>query len=190
MDSKKWFFSIEGSFIYDIDRYMQILQLALLGGAAGVISGLLGIGGAVIIIPALVYFFGYSQLTAQGTSLAMLLPPIGLLAAWRYWHAGNVDVKAAVVLAASFFIFSLLGAQFAVQIPQAIMKRIFAISLVAIGIFMFFEGEGGRGQVLRFSFWTSTTSLSHKGSSFAQFPHTQREMFEECIFPNVSDSLL
>lgn len=110
-----------------------------MGAVAGVISGLLGIGGAVIIIPALVYFFGYNQLTAQGTSLAMLLPPIGLLAAWRYWHAGHVDVRAAVVLAAAFFIFSLLGAQLAVHIPQAMMKRIFAVSLILIGILMFFE---------------------------------------------------
>lgn len=120
---------------------MQIASLALLGAVVGIISGFLGIGGAVIIIPALVYFFGFNQLTAQGTSLAMLLPPIGLLAAWRYWHAGHVNIKAAVILAVSFFIFSLLGAQFAVQIPQLLMKRLFAVSLMAIGILMFFESK-------------------------------------------------
>lgn len=120
---------------------MQIALLAALGGAAGLISGFLGIGGAIIVIPALVYVFGFNQLTAQGTSLAMLLPPIGLLAAWRYWTTGHVDPKAAIVLAVSFFVFSLFGAHFAVQLPQLLMKRLFALALVATGIFMFFEGR-------------------------------------------------
>lgn len=120
---------------------MHFVFIGLLGATAGVLSGLLGIGGAVIVIPALVYFFGFSQQGAQGTSLAMLLPPIGLLAAWRYYSAGNVNVTAAVILAASFFLFAALGAHFAVQIPQAVMKRIFGGALVAIGIFMFVTGK-------------------------------------------------
>lgn len=118
---------------------MQILFLALLGGAAGIVSGFLGIGGAVIIIPALVYFLKFPQTTAQGTSLAMLLPPIGFLAAWRYWKAGSVNVEAAVVLAISFFVFSFIGAQFAVGISNVLMKKIFAAFLICIGIFMLFE---------------------------------------------------
>lgn len=115
---------------------MQLVFLGLLGAAAGIISGLFGIGGAIIVIPVLVYLFGFNQQTAQGTSLAMLLPPIGLLAAWRYWQAGNVNITAAIVLAVTFFLFAALGAHFAVQIPQLFMKRLFGGALVAIGILM------------------------------------------------------
>lgn len=115
---------------------MQYMFLGILGAVAGIASGLLGIGGAVIVIPALVFLFGFNQQTAQGTSLAMLLPPIGLLATWRYWQAGHVNLAVAIVLALTFFVGAALGAHFAVQIPQIIMKRIFGGGLVAIGIFM------------------------------------------------------
>lgn len=118
---------------------MQIFYMIVLGAVSGIVSGLLGIGGAIIVIPALVYCFGYSELTAQGTSLAMLLPPIGLLAAWRYWKEGHVDLTAAFILAVSFFIFSLLGANLAVKIPDLHMKRIFGMGLMAIGLFMILE---------------------------------------------------
>jgi uncharacterized membrane protein YfcA len=122
---------------------MQIFCLVLLGAVSGIVSGLLGLGGAIIVIPALVYFFGFNELSAQGTSLAMLLPPIGLLAAWRYWKEGHVDLTAACVLALSFFVFSYLGANAAVRIPDALMKRIFGIAMVAIGMFMILE-KGGK----------------------------------------------
>lgn len=115
---------------------MQLILLGLLGAAAGTISGLFGIGGAVVVIPALVYLFGFNQQTAQGTSLAMLLPPIGLLAAWRYWQAGNVNITAAIILAATFILFAALGAHVAVQVPQLLMKRLFGGLLVAVGILM------------------------------------------------------
>lgn len=120
---------------------MHFFLLCTLGAIAGIFSGLFGLGGAVLVIPALVYLFGFNQQTAQGTSLAMLLPPIGLLAAWRYWQAGHVNLKTAIVLAVTFFIFAAVGAHFAVQIPQNIMRRLFGGALVAIGIFMM---TGGR----------------------------------------------
>ena len=75
---------------------MNYVFYCLVGAAAGAFSGMFGLGGAVIIIPVLVYIFGFQQQTAQGTSLAMLLPPIGLLAAWRYYNAGHVNVGAAI----------------------------------------------------------------------------------------------
>jgi uncharacterized membrane protein YfcA len=118
---------------------MQIFYMILLGAAAGMVSGLLGLGGAIIVIPSLVYFFGYSELAAQGTSLAMLLPPIGLLATWRYWKAGHVDLQAAIILAISFFIFSYLGANFAVKLPDVLVKRIFGAAIIAVGLFMVLE---------------------------------------------------
>ena len=119
---------------------MNIFYLIALGAAAGIVSGLLGIGGAIIVVPMLVYCFGYSELTAQGTSLAMLLPPIGLLAAWRYWKAGHVNFAAACILAVSFFIFSYLGANMAVKIPEMLMRRIFGAGICAVGLFMILGG--------------------------------------------------
>jgi len=118
---------------------VNIFYLIALGAASGIVSGLLGIGGAIIVVPMLVYCFGYSELTAQGTSLAMLLPPIGLLAAWRYWKEGHVNFTAACILAVSFFIFSYLGANMAVKIPEALMKRIFGAGMLAIGLFMILD---------------------------------------------------
>ena len=118
---------------------MNIFYLILLGAASGIVSGLLGLGGAIIVIPVLVYCLGYSELTAQGTSLAMLLPPIGLLATWRYWKQGHVDFTAACILAVSFFIFSFFGAELAVKLPEALMKRIFGVGILLIGLFMILE---------------------------------------------------
>jgi uncharacterized membrane protein YfcA len=118
---------------------MHTIGLIFLGAMSGMISGLLGVGGAIIVIPTLVYIFGYSQISAQGTSLAMLLPPIGLLAAWRYWKQGDVNIYAAAILALSFFIFSYLGANAAVKIPDALLKRYFGVGMVLMGFFMIFE---------------------------------------------------
>ena len=120
---------------------MQLLAFGLLGAAAGVVSGLFGIGGAVLVVPALVYIFGFSQHMAQGTSLAMLLAPIGILATWRYWQAGHVNIPVAVVMAVAFVLFAALGAHFAVNIPQLLMKRLFGGALVAIGLFMIATGK-------------------------------------------------
>ena len=120
---------------------MPFAGLAILGAAAGIFSGLFGLGGAIIVIPALVYFFGYSQHMAQGTSLAMLLPPIGLLAVWRYYQAGNVKLGVAAILAATFFVGAALGAHFAVQIPEGLMKRIFGLVMAGIGIAMVVTGK-------------------------------------------------
>lgn len=118
---------------------MQIFYMIVLGAVSGIVSGLLGLGGAIIVVPALVYCFGYSELTAQGTSLAMLLPPIGLLATWRYWKEGHVNLPAACILAVAFFIFSFLGANLAVKIPDVLMKRIFGVGMLAVGLFMILE---------------------------------------------------
>lgn len=115
---------------------MQYALLGILGASAGVISGLLGIGGAIIVVPALVFLFGFSQHEAQGTSLAMLLPPVGLLAAWRYWQAGHVNLTVAIIMAGMFFIGAAIGAHFSVNIPQLILKRIFGGLLMIIGTSM------------------------------------------------------
>ena len=85
--------------------------LILFGLAAGVLSGLLGIGGGIFIIPALVFLLGFSQEMAQGTTLAMMVPPIGLLAAWAYYSKGYVDLKVAGLMCVGFFIGGFFGAE-------------------------------------------------------------------------------
>lgn len=111
---------------------MLWLGYAALGLTAGMVSGLLGIGGAVIIVPVLTLLFGYSQHQAQGTSLATLLLPIGILAFWRYYQAGHVVIPAAAVMAGAFLIGGLVGAQLAVGMPAVWLKRLFGLLLLAV----------------------------------------------------------
>lgn len=108
----------------------------LLGLGVGSISGLIGIGGGVLITPALVYLFGFSQHEAQGTTLALLVPPIGLLGAWTYYAQGFVDVKVAAMVCAGFFIGGFVGAQFAVDVPEVMLKRIFGTAMLIIALRM------------------------------------------------------
>ena len=114
--------------------------IGIVGLIGGILSGLLGIGGAIVIIPALVLILGYSQQMAQGTTLAMMVLPVGALAAWQYYQKGFVDVKTALVMALFFLIGGFLGAKFATQIPQDILKKVFGNGLIAIAIkILFFE---------------------------------------------------
>ena len=115
---------------------MQYILYAVTGLAVGTVSGLFGVGGAILLIPVLIYGFGYSQHDAQGTSLAVLLPPVGILAAYRYWQAGHVHFVPALVIAATFILGGYLGASFAVNVPAVLMKRLFGGMIAAIGIFM------------------------------------------------------
>jgi hypothetical protein len=123
---------------YDI---MKILAYLSLGLAAGVLSGLMGLGGGVIIIPVLVLFFGFSQHTAQGTTLALMVPPIGLLAAWAYYKQGFVDLKVAAFICLGFFIGGLLGAEFAVGIPEQVLRKVFGVFLLIISLRMILSGK-------------------------------------------------
>jgi uncharacterized membrane protein YfcA len=110
-----------------------------LGVFAGVLSGLVGIGGGIIIVPALVYFFGMEQKTAQGTSLAVLLPPTGLLAFIEYYRAGHVDVRVGVLIVVGLMLGGWLGADLALQLPQMTLRRIFATLLFLTAIKMWTE---------------------------------------------------
>jgi uncharacterized membrane protein YfcA len=115
------------------------LLIALVGAVAGLLGGMLGLGGAIIIIPAMVMLLGYSQQMAQGTALIMMVLPVGALAAFQYYQKGFVDVKAALILAAFFFVGGYFGAKFATQIPQDILKKTFAVMLVGLAIRMWFQ---------------------------------------------------
>lgn len=107
-----------------------------LGVLAGVFSGLIGIGGGVIIVPALVFLFGFSQHQAQGTTLALLVPPIGILAAWTYYTQGYVDVKVAALICLGFFFGGLLGAKLATSLSNAVLEKVFGVALLLIAVKM------------------------------------------------------
>jgi uncharacterized protein len=123
----------------DTNELVRTIGYAILGVAAGTLSGLLGIGGAIVIIPALVFIFGFDQKTAQGTTLLLMVPPIGLLAALRYYQAGHVDLKAGAVIAALFFVGGLLGARLADLLDPSLMRKVFAVCLAGIAVKMFFD---------------------------------------------------
>jgi uncharacterized membrane protein YfcA len=117
---------------------MNTFLYLLLGLIAGTFSGLFGIGGAIIIIPILVLLFRLSQHTAQGTTLALMVPPIGLLAAWTYYRAGFVNLKIAGLICLGFFIGGLFGARFATQIHEDVLRRLFGVVLFVASIKMIF----------------------------------------------------
>jgi len=110
----------------------MLLILIGIGIITGVMAGMLGIGGAIIMIPALVFFMGFSQQTAQGTSIAVMLPPVGILAAMNYYKAGHVNIKFALILAVCFLIGSFFGSKLALNVPQAVLKKIFGILLLLV----------------------------------------------------------
>lgn len=119
----------------DISTLIMVLAIGLF---SGVVAGMVGVGGGIVIIPALVFFLGFSQGTAQGTSLAMMLPPIGVLAAINYAKAGMVDWKVAMIMAAAFIIGGWAGSKLAITLPEMAMKRIFAVLLVVAAVRMAF----------------------------------------------------
>ncbi|MFH1678052.1 MAG: sulfite exporter TauE/SafE family protein [Candidatus Omnitrophota bacterium] len=115
---------------------MNILLYIALGLLAGTCSGFLGIGGGTIIIPILVYCFGLSQHQAQGTTLALMVPPIGLLAALKYYYEGNVNIHIVGFTCLGFFIGGLLGAYLVTPVPEPLLKKIFGVFLMAVAIKM------------------------------------------------------
>ena len=106
----------------------------LIGAAAGVLSGLFGIGGGVVIVPALLYVARMSQLTATGTSLGALLLPVGALGAWEYYRTGHLDVRAALMIAVGLFFGAFFGAKLAHVLTAMQLKRAFAMFLVLVAV--------------------------------------------------------
>jgi uncharacterized protein len=115
---------------------MSQLSFVLLGLIAGIFGGVLGLGGGVIIIPALVYLFGFSQHQAQGTSLAVMVPPITLLAAWEYYAKGHVKLDMAGYICLGFVLGGLIGATFIQGVSDALLKRIFGGVLLLVSMRM------------------------------------------------------
>ena len=117
----------------------QIAGVLILGIAAGVLSGLFGIGGGVVIVPMLVMIFGLSQQTAQGTTLAMLSIPVSLVAALNYTKAGMINWKIAVLLAVGFVVGGFFGSKMAIDIDGRTMKKLFAILMMLLAAKMLIE---------------------------------------------------
>src|SRR5450432_106656 len=115
-----------------------ILLLAVIGLAAGVLSGMIGIGGGIIIVPALVFILGFSQQQAQGTSLGLLLMPVGILAVLNYYKQGYIDIKVVGIMCITFVLGGWLGSKLALSMPQETVKKIFAVLLLIVAAKMLF----------------------------------------------------
>jgi len=116
-----------------------IIILVCIGLLAGFLSGMIGIGGGIIIVPALVYLLGVSQQSAQGTSIALMLPPIGVLAAMNYYKAGSLNVKYALIIALTFIVGGYLGSKISLAyFSEAAMKKVFGVILMVISVKMIF----------------------------------------------------
>ena len=119
-----------------------ILIIILVGIAAGILGGLVGVGGGIIIVPALVYFIGFSQKTAQGTSLGLIMLPVGIFGVLQYYKQGHVDFRVVGMLAIGFLAGSYFGSKFALSLPQETVKKIFAGLMIIIAVKMiFFDKE-------------------------------------------------
>lgn len=118
--------------------FTTIVLLVIVGLVAGFLSGLIGIGGGVIIVPALVLFLGFTQKEAQGTSLGILLLPVGILAVIQYYKQGYLNVNYVLIVAAAFVLGGFLGSKLALGLSDAKMKKIFAIIMMLIAIKMLF----------------------------------------------------
>jgi len=115
---------------------MSQLSYIILGLVAGIFGGMFGLGGGLIIIPALVYLFGFTQLQAQGTNLVIMLPPIGLLAALHYYYSGNVKLNIALFVCLGFLFGGFIGAHLIQGLPQPIVKRAFGVIMLIVSVRM------------------------------------------------------
>ncbi|MBC7651238.1 MAG: sulfite exporter TauE/SafE family protein [Deinococcales bacterium] len=115
-----------------------IILLLLIGLVAGMLSGMVGVGGGIVIVPALVYFLAFSQKSAQGTSLGILLLPVGILAVSQYYKHGFIDVKVVLMVSAGFLVGGYFGSKLAVVLNEQTLKKIFALMLILTAIKMLF----------------------------------------------------
>ncbi|MGB0170469.1 MAG: TSUP family transporter [Flavobacteriales bacterium] len=116
-----------------------LLTLLLIGVSAGLLSGFIGIGGGLLIVPALMYFTGLSQMAAQGTSLALMLPPIGALAVMNYWKAGEVDIRAAAVMVVAFMIGGHFGSRIALAMDPLKVRLAFGTVMLFVAVRMIIQ---------------------------------------------------
>ena len=120
-----------------------ILLLTIIGLAAGVLSGMVGIGGGVIIVPALVFILGLTQHQAQGTSLFVLSMPVLVLAVFNYWRTGNVNWRFGLIIASTFVIGAFLGSKLTLRLPEAWVKLIFGLLMAYVSFQLKLAGYTG-----------------------------------------------
>jgi uncharacterized membrane protein YfcA len=113
--------------------------ILLVGLVVGMVSGVVGIGGGILFVPALVWLLGMNQHKAQGTSLGALLAPVGIFAFYEYYRRGNADIRVAALLAAGFLVGGYFGAVGAQYIPEIWLRRVFALTLIVVGGRMWFS---------------------------------------------------
>jgi len=118
---------------------MEIAISLMIGAAAGILGGLFGIGGGVMIIPALVFILGFTQQKAQGTSLVALLAPVGILGVMNYAKAQQIDWKVGILIAAGFVGGAFFGSRFALSMDESLLRKVFAGFLVLIAVQIFFK---------------------------------------------------
>ena len=116
-----------------------ILTLTCIGLLAGILSGVVGIGGGLIMIPLMMLLLGLDQLTAQGTSLAVMLPPIGILAAYNYYQSGNLKINYALIIATTFILGGYFGSKLAMQVHPQTLRKVFAFIMFVASVKMFFS---------------------------------------------------
>ena len=117
---------------------MESLTLVLIGIVAGVASGLFGIGGGLIIVPALILLLGMKQIQATGTSLAALIPPVGLLGAMEFYRSGNLNLRYSLLLAIGIFVGAWFGAKIAIGMSPVMLRKTYAVFLLVVGVRMLF----------------------------------------------------
>ena len=137
--------SIKNKFKMEITTTTVLILLAI-GLFSGMLGGMVGIGGGIVIVPALIYFLGFSQLNAQGTSLALIMFPVGVLGVINYYKQGHIDFNIVFILAVGFVIGSFLGSKFAMNIPQAFVKKSFAMLMIVIAMKMLFFDKKDSGK--------------------------------------------
>lgn len=113
-----------------------VIILLCIGLTAGILSGVVGVGGGIVIVPALVYFLSMSQHQAQGTSLAVLLLPVGALAVYSYYKQGLVDVRATLIMATTFLIGGFIGSKITIALDEDTVKKIFGVILLIVAVKM------------------------------------------------------
>jgi len=118
--------------------FIMLLILLIIGLASGALSGLVGVGGGIIIVPALVYFLAFSQKEAQGTSLGILLLPVGILGVLQYYKQGQIDLRVVLIVSIGFLIGNFFGSKLSLSLSDNALKKIFALILVIIAIKMLF----------------------------------------------------
>tara|TARA_R110001632_G_scaffold169803_6_gene288866 strand:- start:3073 stop:3465 length:393 start_codon:yes stop_codon:yes gene_type:complete len=118
-----------------------IISLIIIGLIAGLLSGVMGVGGGVIMIPMMIFFLGFSQHEAQGTSLAVLAVPVTMLAAYTYYQGGHVNWRYAAVIAVFFVVGGYFGSKIAINVNQRTLKTVFAIILIVIAVKMLIENS-------------------------------------------------